>query len=296
MVSSSLNAAQCSFQYTGGIQIGGGSYSPQGTTIPPYVTGNTIENNTTGETGGGIGDGGSGIWIDTNSNLAIVGNIIRNNTTNSGVGGGILVYNASLVAMVNNLLYGNYSGCGGGAIAFQAAGVGSPYTMLIANNTIADNTAGTSSDYNNCVQIAQIYPDPLTFGASSPSVGIINNIISGDTSYPAVNCSANNPPSESDQPTFQNDILYNAGGPFFGSYCVDVSGQYNNIVADPQFVSPSTGNYHLQSTSPAIDSGQNERAANLSGHDRSDPFHRPRREPARAERHRHGLHHRYGRL
>lgn len=258
VVSSSLNAAQCSFQYTGGIQIGGSSYSPQGTPIPPYVAWNTIENNTTGETGGGSGDGGSGIWIDTNSNLAIVNNIIRNNTTNSGLGGGILVYNASVVAMVNNLLYGNYSGCGGGAIAFQAAGVGSPYTMLIANNTIADNTAGTSSDYNNCIQIAQIYPDPATFGSSGPNVGIINNIISGDTSYPAVNCSSTNSPSESDQPAFQNDILYNSGGPFFGSFCIDVSTQYNNIVADPQFASPSTGNYHLKSTSPAIDSGQND--------------------------------------
>ncbi len=86
---------------------------------------------------------------------------------------------------------------------------------------------------------------------------IINNIISGSTPYPAVNCSWFQPPSESIQPTFQNNILYNAGGPFFGSYCVDVSGKYNNVVADPQFVNPSTGDYHLKSTSPAIDSGDN---------------------------------------
>ena len=256
VVSSSLNAAQCTVLSTGGINIEG-SYNALGKTIPPLIVGNTIENNTTGEEGDGGGDGGAGIWLETGANIAIVGNIIRNNTTHSGNGGGILSLNGPPIAIVDNLIYGNYSGCGGGAIAFEASGPGSPYTFLIANNTIADNTAGPGGGYSNCTPISQIYPNLYSYGSSSPNSAIINNIISGSTSYPAVNCSWFGPPSESDQPTIQNNILYNVGGPFFGSYCVDVSGKYNNIVADPQFVSPSTGDYHLRGTSPAIDHGQN---------------------------------------
>ena len=256
VVSSSLNAAQCFVGYTGGINMGGGYYSPTGATLSPLVIGNTIEDNTTGQVGDGGGDGGAGIWDDSGSNIVIVGNTIRNNTTHTGSGGGILIFNASPVAIVNNLIYGNESGCGG-AIAFEASGPASPYNFLIADNTIVDNTSAGSGGYSNCSQIAQIYPGFFSYGSSAPTTAIINNIISGSTPYPAVNCSFFGPPSESIQPTFQNNILYNAGGPFFGSDCVDVSGKYNNIVADPQFVSPSIGNYHLKSTSPAIDSGEN---------------------------------------
>ena len=110
---------------------------------------------------------------------------------------------------------------------------------------------------SECTPIAQIYPGPYSYGSSGPDAVIVNNVVSGSTSYPAVNCSFYEPPSETIQPTFQNNILFNGGGPFFGSYCVDVSSKYNNIASDPQFVSPSTGDYRLKRTSPAIDSGQN---------------------------------------
>lgn len=256
IVSSSLNAAQCGVSYTGGINIGGTYSSPSGA-LPPVVFGNLIENNTTGQVGDGGGDGGAGVWDDAANNLVVESNIIRNNTTRTGLGGGILVVNASPVAIANNLIYGNSAGCGGGGIAYQATGPGSPYNFLIANNTIADNTSTGQGGYSNCAAIAQIYPGPYSYGLGTPTTGIINNIISGSTSYPAINCSWYSTPSESNQPTFQNNVLYNAGGPFFGSYCVDVSGKYNNIAADPQFANPSTGDYHLKSTSPALDAGQN---------------------------------------
>jgi hypothetical protein len=261
IVSSSLNAAQCGVENTGGINIGAAYYS-FGKALYPVVLGNTIENNTTGEVGDGGGDGGAGIWDDAAGNLVIEANIIRNNTTKTGNGGAILTFNADNVTIFNNLVYGNASGCGG-AITFEATGPASPYNYLIANNTIADNTATSGGGYSNCSQISQIYPNSFSYGSSSPGTAIINNIISGSTTYPAITCALYQTPNESDQPTFQNNILYNAGGPFFASNCVDVSGKYNNIASDPQFVSPSTGDYHLKSTSPAIDSGENSALQNI---------------------------------
>ena len=175
-----------------------------------------------------------------------------------GSGGAINVEYGQGVAIVQNLIYGNSAGCGGGALAME--GNADPRTgisALIANNTIADDTGQGPGGYSECANISQIYPSPDSYGLSTPSAILINNIVSGSTSYPAVNCSWFGPDGESHQPAFQNDILYNAGGPFFGSYCVDVSGEYNNIAAAAQFVSPSTGDFHLQSTSPAIDHGQN---------------------------------------
>ncbi|MGD0648392.1 MAG: Ig-like domain repeat protein [Acidobacteriaceae bacterium] len=258
VVSFSLNPAQCSVGSTGGIASDGMYTSPgNGPPLSPVILGNTIEHNTTGQIGDGGGDGGAGIWVDAASNVAIVSNIIRNNTTLSGNGGGILTFNASPVAIINNLIYDNSAGCGGGAIAFEAGGAGSTYNYLIANNTLVDNTGASVGGYSQCLSISQIYPNPYSYGYSDPNSAIINNIISGSTSYPAVNCSSFSTPSESTQPLFQNNILENAGGSFFGSYCIDVSGEYNNRVTVPQFVNPITGDYHLQGSSPAIDRGLN---------------------------------------
>jgi hypothetical protein len=218
------------------IYIGGDAYAGvTGTTI----IGNTIENNLTG----------SAISLWAPQNTLILNNIIRNNTS-PDPGSALTEANSSNTVFAQNLIYGNTSNCGG-AIAFMEP------SILIANNTIVDNVTPRSNGGSECTPISQIYPAPYSYGMSSPGALIINNIISGSTSYPAVNCDWLAPPSEANQPTFQHNILHNAGGPFFGSYCIDVSGADGNITADPQFVSPSTGNYHLKSSSPAIDAGDN---------------------------------------
>ena len=212
----------------------------------PIVMGNTIENNLTG----------SGINIWAAQNALIMNNIIRNNIS-PDPGSAFTSANSVNTVLFQNLIYGNASGCGG-ALAFQDGGyVVSNPSILIANNTIVDNVSPKVGGVTNCTLIAQIYPGPYSYGADGPGSVVINNIISGSTSYPAVNCSWFSAPSLANQPTFENNILYNAGGPFFGPYCVDVSNQNNNIVADPQFVNPSTGDYHLKNSSPAIDHGQN---------------------------------------
>jgi hypothetical protein len=167
---------------------------------------------------------GSGINLWAAQNVLIMNNIIRNNTS-PNPGSAFTSANSDNTVLVQNLTYGNTSNCGG-AHAFMGS-------IFAANNTIVDNVTPKASGGSECINIAQIYPGPYSYGSSFPSAVFINNIISGSTSYPAVNCSWFDTPSESDQPTFQNNILYNGGGSFFGSYCVNVSSEYNNITADP---------------------------------------------------------------
>lgn len=222
--------------FNAAIYLGGTSNFQVGGTA---VIGNTIENNLAG---------GISVWAA--QHVLVMNNVIRNNYARS-TGSAFTSANTGNSVVVQNLIYGNTSTCGG-ALSFNGG-------ILIANNTMVDNLYVDLFSGSECTAIGQIYPDNYSYGESYPDRVIVNNVISGNTSYPAVNCDEIpfGPPSEAHQPTFQNNILYNAGGRFFGSYCVDVSSQYNNIPADPQFVSPSTGDYHLKNTSPAIDHGQN---------------------------------------
>lgn len=238
--------------YGGGIFLYQTSNAPG--SLGPVLLGNTVENNIS--TGPNVLSG-SAISLWAAPNVLIMNNTIRNNTSNI-FGSAVSTANSENTVIVQNLIYGNTSSCGG-ALQFANGGPGvTTVDVLIANNTIVDNvmTATLGGD-TACAFIAQIYPDAYSYGLSGPGIIIANNIISGSTSYPAVNCWSFGTPSLDDQPTFENNILYNAGGPFFGSYCVDVSDQDGNIAADPQFVNPAAGDYHLKSTSPAIDSGLN---------------------------------------
>jgi hypothetical protein len=235
------DASYCTFP--GAISLGGATASSGlGTT----VIGNTIENNLTG----------SSINMWDAPNVLIMNNIIRKNAT-PNPGSAVLSANSEGTVIAQNLIYSNTSACGG-AIALEDAGVASSPQAFVANNTFANNVM-SSPLYaaTNCTNIAQIYPGPYTDGSSGPGFVVVNNIISGSTSYPAVNCSSVDTPSAANQPTFENNILRNTGGPFFGSYCIDVSNQDNNITSDPQFVSSSGNNYQLEATSPAINAGQN---------------------------------------
>jgi hypothetical protein len=252
----------CSFGGGAGVYINGDFFTdatpPTGIGLPADITGNTIENNVESglEDAGGNGGAAIAVW---GGSPVIQNNILRNNASPGGSGGAINVQSGQGVTIVQNLIYGNSAGCGGGALAFLAGE--DPTTgisVLIANNTIINNTdKGFPSGYSECAPIAQIYPSPDGYGSSRPDVHIINNILSGSTTYPAVNCGWFDPPSLSAQPTFEHNILYNAGGPFFGSYCVDVSNEDSNLSADPQFVNAAANDYHLKSSSPAIDAGDN---------------------------------------
>jgi hypothetical protein len=239
----------CSFGGGAAILIWGGinGYNEAGVNSG-MVLGNTIEDNVESglEDAGGNGGAAIAVWGGT---LLIMNNTIRNNASPGGSGGAINFINSQGTIIAQNLIYGNSAGCGGGAIATDGQG------LYVVNNTIVNNSSAGDGGFSECAAIAQIYPSPDSYGSDSPKDIFINNIISGSTSYPAVNCSWFGTPSLSTQPTFQNNIVYNAGGPFFGSYCLDVAKSDGNIEAAPMFVDPSKNDFRLQSSSPAIDHG-----------------------------------------
>jgi hypothetical protein len=51
--------------------------------------------------------------------------------------------------------------------------------------------------------------------------------------------------------------IFSSGGVAYGGNCSDRTGTDGNISADPQFIAPTQGDYHLQQGSPSIDAGNN---------------------------------------
>ena len=251
---SATQPGQCSSDGGAGIYVDGnlGSSNSTNDGSSPLIIGNTIENNVEpdAEVSGGAG---ISVW---GGSPVILNNIIRNNVATRGTGGAIIMEYGQGVAIVQNLIYGNLAGCGGGALATN--GSVDPRTGInafIANNTIVNNTGPNTGGATECIAISQIYPAPDRYGESSPATILINNVITGSTTYPAINCIWYQAPSLSDQPLFESNLLRNTAGPFFGSYCIDVSAQDNNLALDPQFLNPATYDLHLQPTSPAINHG-----------------------------------------
>jgi hypothetical protein len=250
---------QCTFGGGAAIYIGGNlnGDSVPGNLTSPFLIGNTIENNVESGLEDAGGNGGAGIAVWGGSPF-IEDNIIRNNSSPGGSGGAINFEYGSGATVIQNLIYNNQAGCGGGAIAFQGnPDPGTGLSFVIANNTMINNTGQSTAGFSECFSISQIYPGPDSYGDNNPTAIFVNNIISGSTTDPSVDCSQFGPLSEADQPIFDHNILYNAGGAFFGSFCVDVSAKYGNLAADPQLVNAASGDFKLQSTSPAIDSGNN---------------------------------------
>jgi hypothetical protein len=252
--------------YVGG-NLDGDTESNDGSAA--VIEGNTIESITIpaltaspGPTNRMDSNGGAAIAVYGGSPL-IENNVLRNNSSPDGNGGAINVAGDPGTTIAQNLIYGNSAGCGGGAISYLPTSYGSnvnPGTFLtIANNTIVDNSGGSSTAYSSCGDASQIYSS--NYGISSQQVVIVNNIISSSQpGAPAVSCeplSLSGTPDEFSQSIFDHNLLYNAGGSFFDSTCVDVSAKYGNILAAPMFVNASADDYHIVPGSRGIDTGNN---------------------------------------
>lgn len=161
--------------------------------------------------------GTNGGGINNNASLPVITNCNISGNTARGSGGGIYSCCASFPVIVNCQITADTADYGGGIYNLNSS-------ATITNCTIADNTGSTTA--------GGIY----TNNGSNATLFLNNSIVWGNSSG-----------------------IVNAGHNAVAIYSV-VQGGYagvGNSSSDPLFTNAATGNYRLQTGSPAIDLGNN---------------------------------------
>jgi Bacterial Ig domain len=192
----------------------------------PEILDNVISDNET--------KSGGGIFMGFERTTPIIKrNVIRGNRSSQGAG--IAMWDEVDALIAQNLITGNHASEGGGIHSAAAA-------SAIINNTIADNDSrGESSGI-------------FMFGYKG--LQLINNIIVAKPGQVSLRCNGTAAPNA----RFNN--IFSAGGPASSGACSGLTGTNGNISADPLFIAPTQGDYHLHQISPSIDAGDNQ-APNL---------------------------------
>ena len=242
------NVDQCGFSSQGGgIFINGNQFNASASAARTQILNNTITGNQTSFQGGG------GIAITGAGNALIQSNTIENNST-AGNGGGIYIENGSIADIVQNLIDNNTAAVGGGIHQTLASSFSGP---LMLNNTVANNSAGSG---------AEVFID----GADG-NIAFTNNLLIDSSTAGAIFCGS----SSGQVPTFVRNDVFSQGGAAYSGACQNGGpGNFGNLNVDPQFASPANGNFHLQTTSPAIDAGLNANGlpdVDLDGNGRIGP-------------------------
>lgn len=194
------------------------------------------------------GGGGSGLDIDT---PAIVdSNYIHHNKVTDWGGALVIANHEQPVRVTNNVVVDNVGGSG-----IWASNYGD---VAIINNTVARITGSGTAGILLYVQWTR---------PAVASIKVINNIVvnneeCGVAAFPGSGTGLN-------LSTDYNDVWGNRW-----NYCslANPPNGSHNISADPLFVNPSQGDYHIRLGSPAIDAGTN---AGTPTHDK-DGVARPR--------------------
>jgi hypothetical protein len=159
----------------------------------------------------------------------VYNNILRNNT--AGIGLAVengADYPGSVIEdfdIFNNLMYNNIDGMR--VAGFTMDGNGAIRNIRIFNN-IFNNNSYINIDIGNAAATAV------------DNVSLINNIFANG--HVLVHAGSNI--------GFDHNIFFNADGGKGTNY----------LMTDPKFVNPAIGDFHLQSTSPAIDKGSSSKA------------------------------------
>jgi hypothetical protein len=177
----------------------------------------TLENNTIARNSA-IYQGG-GLYI--HDSVTLTSNSITENSAGKH-GGGLYIYGGS-PKLVNNIMSGNSASAEGGGLYL----IGS--CALLTNNTITSNTGGGIYECQVGPLPSCIYLHPIR-----------NCILWGNDPYD-VDVSLDKYPWYSDVGILVGSII----------------GKEGNISADPCFVNPVVGDYHLKASSPCIDAGDN---------------------------------------
>jgi hypothetical protein len=159
----------------------------------------------------------------TSHGVGINGNTFRYNKIYNNKGSGIALQVGTGHNVYGNIIYGHGSGANPCGIRFASGGGAN---TNVYNNTIFNNTRGIQVD-----------------AAGTTGLVIKNNILSSNSAYGIR--------SFGTQIVTNNDVWNSAT-----KYSGNISDQTNingNISQDPKFVSTSTPDFHLQTTSPCID-------------------------------------------
>ncbi len=199
---------------------GGGIFCAPGISATTEIKHCTIQNNSAYQAGGGIFVYGS---------PTIEATSFHNNV--AGLFGGAIAIQGNIAGYAspviqNNLIYTNSASGTGGGGGIAILGLTS---AAITNNLIYGNSASVSSG-------GGIYVE----GSNNAGTSVTNSVIWGNT--------ANN----------GNQILDNQTSGTFTVEYSDVQGGYagtGNIDADPQFNDAANGNFHVEATSPIVDTG-----------------------------------------
>ena len=208
-----------------------------------------------------------GIMVANNASATILRNVIRNTqgyyppgvyTGGYTNGFGIVSSTSGQLNIDDNLIYNN-------------AGPGITFFSPSAATTITSNTLYGNATFQ-MVPFTDIGAQISLFAPAVPPI-LVNNIVGGTSANPTVFCQAPNP--STDPVVWDHNDVFNAAlAPSPSSYCDYTSGTYGNLAADPLFVSTSTPDFHLQTTSPAIDVGNNSAISfvDLDGNTRPQNF------------------------
>ena len=200
-------------------QKGSAVRAPSASPNPALIDGFTITN--------GNASLGGGIFSGNKSCLIISNNTITGNT--GTYGGAIYCDNRSTVKILNNKITRNKAAYGAGIACMSDS------APQIINNTIAENnTIGKSAKGGGICLV------------NSQAI-ITNNIIAYNNTYGIDAYGAQ-------KPTLKNNNLY-GNTTFNGQGIPNPVGINGNISADPLFKDKANGDYHIQKTSPCIDTG-----------------------------------------
>lgn len=247
----------------GGIEVFGGS---------PRILSNRIMNNSPDPS---IDGGwGGGIDLENGSSAVVIGNQVSHNLWNGnagcncGSGGGIALYNAGSPFLENNVISSNQANFGPGGAIWSVNS-----TPLIVQNLVFANTAqfgggvylDSQSTTSSAIFVNNTFAENVGNGVGLPGdgsavyvvgydneVAFFNNIFASSAGRESFFCApAGVLPALTDNDGF--DSLGNG----FGGDCANTAGTNGNIATDPQFIAPSHRNFQLESTSPAINVGDN---------------------------------------
>lgn len=249
----------------GGIRVKGGS---------PTIINNIIAGNRDLQSGGGIRCTAGGSPVIANNTIA--------SNTAATYGGGIYSDGDSSPEIIDNTIIGNTARHGAGVSCIGSS-------PSITGNMIADNTAASSGGGIFCEDASpdilnNVITENLADGTNSGGAGggircvnlspmIVNNTIAGNTASGKVAAAGGLYLHEASSTVVKSCIIWNNSAnigrevEFQGSTASEVTFSnvrggcpgLGNIDADPLFVDPDNGDYHLKSENgrwdPAADDG-----------------------------------------